>query len=139
MHSGFGRGTAATEPTPTDAGVATADEGMATAELAVALPTLFVVLALALLAVGGVTAKLRCTDAAASAARLIARGESRPAAVAAAQVVASAGSHVRITKQAGEVTVAVIGVVRWPGLGVVLPTAHVTATVTEPLEPGVAG
>ncbi|MDP9241529.1 MAG: pilus assembly protein, partial [Actinomycetota bacterium] len=51
------------------------DGGSVTAELATALPVLVFLLAVALGAVGAVTAQLRCVDAAREGARAAARGE----------------------------------------------------------------
>ncbi|HET7529593.1 MAG TPA: TadE family type IV pilus minor pilin [Mycobacteriales bacterium] len=115
----------------------TADEGMVTAELAVALPTVVVVLLAAVTAVAAVGTQLRCTDAAASAARLLARGE--PAAVArtAADAVVGGAPEIRISTAAGEVSVIVRAPVRFPLLGRLLPLPAVAAEFRQPLEPGV--
>src|SRR3954451_19180550 len=82
-----------------------ADDGMVTAELAVALPTVVVVLVIAVTALFAVAAELRCTDAAATAARLAARGESVAAARSAAQSIAGADATVRLSARAGSVVV----------------------------------
>src|SRR3954468_10642519 len=81
------------------------DAGMVTAELAVALPALVLVLALAIgvLAVG--TTRLRCADAARTAARLAARGEPLAVVRAAATGVASRNVQVRVTSAGDDVTV----------------------------------
>jgi hypothetical protein len=109
------------------------DAGMVTAELAVALPALVLVLALALgvLAVG--TARFRCADAARVAVRLAARGEPTAAVRAAAAETASAAVTVRVTQVGDDVTVEVSTPVRLPGHW--LPGVTVTERVTEALEP----
>ena len=80
---------------------------MATAELAVALPALVLVLAVALAAVDLGVAQVRCLDAARTAARLLARGEPGPAAHEAALAAAPPGAHVAWTAGEGQVTVMV--------------------------------
>src|SRR5882724_3426855 len=52
-----------------------ADAGMVTAELAVALPTLLVVVMFGAFVVSAATARIRCVDTAAAIARMVARGE----------------------------------------------------------------
>ncbi|MEV3923399.1 TadE family type IV pilus minor pilin [Actinomadura coerulea] len=52
------------------------DRGMATAEIAVALPSLVLITAMALWGVRAASIQLACTDAARSGARAAARGES---------------------------------------------------------------
>jgi Flp pilus assembly protein TadG len=109
------------------------DAGMVTAELAVALPALVLVLALALgvLAVG--TARLRCADAARAAVRLAARGESPDAVRTAAERIATGDVTVRVTGTGADVTVEVSTPVRVPGHW--LPGVVVTERATEAREP----
>ena len=90
------------------------DRGAVTAELAVALPSLVVVLGV-VLAVGQLmTAQLGCVDGARAAARLAARGEP-PGRVRAAMVAAApAGATLTLTRGGGEVRVRVTASVRVP-------------------------
>jgi len=113
------------------------DAGMVTAELAVALPALVLVLALAIgvLAVG--TARLRCADAAQAAARLAARGEPVATVRAAAARIASPGVEVRVAGTTTDVTVEVSAAVSLPGHW--LPGFVVRERATEAREPGGAG
>jgi Flp pilus assembly protein TadG len=62
------------------------DSGAVTIEAAIALGAFIAVLALALGAISAAIDQLRCIDAAREAARLVARGESDRARVAAAQI-----------------------------------------------------
>lgn len=71
------------------------ERGAATAELAVALPSLLIVLALALAAVDLGLAQVRCVDAARLGARSLARGETEAAALG--QVRAAAPSDAAVT------------------------------------------
>jgi Flp pilus assembly protein TadG len=121
------------------AGRPAADEGMVTAELAVALPTLVVVLVAALAAVAAMGTQLRCIDAAASAARLAARGESHEAAAAAVAAIASTSARLAISTSRDQVTVVVDAPVTMPGLSHLLRLPSVSARVTEPVEPGALG
>ncbi len=84
-----------------------ADTGMVTAELAVAIPVLVAVLALALSAVRLGLDRVRVVDAAHVAARLAARGETPLAARAAALRAAPRGAEVSIAPGAGWVRVTV--------------------------------
>ena len=110
------------------------DAGMVTAELAVALPALVLVLALAVgvLAVG--TTRLRCADAAQAAARLAARGEPFSAVREAATGIASSDVAVRVSRTAADVTVEVTARVTLPGHW--LPAAVVHEHATMAREPG---
>ena len=116
----------------------TGDEGMVTAELAVALPTVVIVLLAAVSALVAVSTQLRCTDAAATAARLVARGESVSVARAAARDVVGTDTRVQVTTDHGSVTVLVRAAAGVPLLGSLLRLPSVTASFTAPLEPGVA-
>ena len=109
--------------------------GAATAELAVALPTLVLVLAVALAAVDLGVAQVRCVDAARLGARLLARGE--PAASTLVEVRAAAPEGARVTTAFGQgrVTVVVAGDLPGPlhGLGVVpRPSATAVARLEAP-------
>jgi hypothetical protein len=91
------------------------DSGSATAETAVVLPALAVVLLLSLWSVAAVTAQLRCVDAARTAARALARGESGPASAAAAREAAPDGARVAVTRSGDTVLVEVTAVAGFPG------------------------
>ncbi|WP_299446709.1 TadE family type IV pilus minor pilin [uncultured Phycicoccus sp.] len=84
-----------------------ADPGMVTAELAVAIPVLVVVLALALSAVRLGLDRVRVVDAAHVGARLAARGEGPLAVRAAALRAAPRGAQVHTALWAGSVRVTV--------------------------------
>jgi hypothetical protein len=100
------------------------------------LPGFALVVAAALSAVAVVTVQLRCTDAAAVAARELARGESPATVRSAAAAAAPAGADVSVTTAGGTVTVTV-SVRTGPTVGPLhLPT--VSAHQSQPLEPGVA-
>lgn len=87
---------------------ATAPErGTATAELAVALPSLVVVLAVALAAVDLGLSQVRCVDAARLGARLVARGEPQGAALGEARAAAPNGARVSVTTSGSRVSVVV--------------------------------
>ena len=88
-----------------------AEHGAATAELAVALPTLVLVLAVALAAVDLGLAQVRCVDAARLGARLLARGETQGSALAAVRAASPDGAAVSVTVSGSRVTVVVTGVV----------------------------
>src|SRR3954454_2503207 len=113
------------------AGPTPGDEGMVTAELAVALPSVVLVLAAAVTALLAVAMNLRCTDAAATAARLLARGAPATAARSAACAVAGSAAEVRISSAAGSVTVTVRAAVPMPGVGRLLHLPPVSAAFTQ--------
>ena len=113
------------------------ESGAVTAELAMVLPLLLAVTAglVWLLAVGLV--QVRATDAAREAARALARGEDRTAAVALATRVAPPGSVVEVSTDGEQVRVTVHSTVEGPGgLWSVLPGADLTATAVAAAEPG---
>lgn len=108
------------------------DQGSATAETAVVLPSLAVVLLLALWAVTAAVAQLRCVDAAATGARALARDEPTALVVAAAETAGPPGARVRLARARETVTVTVDAKVGWPGsalsrLPALAVTAHATA------------
>src|SRR4051794_41974280 len=105
---------------------------MVTAELAVALPTVVVTLLAALTALFAVTTQLRCTDAAAAAARLVARGETTAVAEAAARPVAGATAEVRVVPSNTSVTVVVRAPAAMPVLGGLLRLPAGSARLTPP-------
>ncbi len=87
-----------------------AEHGTATAELAVALPSLLLVLAVALAAVDLGLAQVRCVDAARLGARLLARGEAEASALGAVRAAAPDGAAISVTTTSSRVTVVVTGV-----------------------------
>jgi hypothetical protein len=112
---------------------------MVTAEFAASFPTIVVVLALALAAVGAATAQLRCVDAARTGARAMARGEAPAAAVAAARGAAPTGADVRIVRHGTHIRVEVRG--RVALLGPLTGrhwTMPVSADAVAEVEPAVA-
>jgi hypothetical protein len=97
---------------------------MATAELAAAIPTLVVVLFVALSALATVTDQVRCVDAARATARSLARGDDQSAALSLGKRLAPPGASFALTGSASgpEVTVVVRGRPA-PGLGWLGPRA----------------
>lgn len=81
--------------------------GSATAEAAVVLPVLLLVLAMALSVLAAVSSQLRCTDAAAVAARAAARGDSAGQVEQAARATAPEGAaiSVQLTRETVQVVV----------------------------------
>jgi Flp pilus assembly protein TadG len=91
------------------------DTGTVTAEMAVVLPALSVVLVLALWSVAAITAQLRCVDAAHTAARALARGETSASSVAAARAAAPADARIVVSRSGDLVVVDVRATARLPG------------------------
>lgn len=93
------------------------ESGMATVEAAYAIAALVVAVLLAVGAIGGVTAQIRCTDAAREAARLTAAGDDSAGQVA--KRMAGEGAVVAVSVQ-GERVVARVrtSVALLPGLAV---------------------
>jgi hypothetical protein len=106
------------------------DRGSVTAELAAGLPALMLLLFAGLTAVGAVTTKAQCVDAAREGAVAAARGE--PGATAAARV-APVGSAIDVGGDAETVTVSVRARIRVLGGG--LPVMTVAATAVAAREP----
>ena len=102
-------------------------DGYATAEAAVALPSLLVVLALAVWVIACVGAQLRCVDAARAAARVAARGDSVAASVSAGRRAGPRSARVQVSTQGERVVVVVQAEVRPFGVAVHLPAVHVQA------------
>ena len=113
-----------------------ADAGMATAELVVVLPAIVLALLLGVGAVGAATARMRCADAAAVAARLAARGEAREVVVDAARQVAPADAAVHVWTTSSTVHVTVTVGARILPLGGLVPPIDVTAGFAQDREPG---
>lgn len=104
--------------------------GAATAELAVALPSLVLVLALSLAALDLGIAQVRCVDAARIGARLLARGEPTRPVMEEVRGAAPRGARIEVVRADGRVTVSVSAAV--PRLlaplgGVVAPRAVAVA------------
>jgi Flp pilus assembly protein TadG len=110
------------------------DRGMATAEMAVVLPGLAVVLVFALWSVAAVTAQLRCVDAAHTAARALARGETPDASVAAARSAAPAGAQVVASRSGDLVVVEVRATARLPGPWSGAPGLSLSGRAVAPVE-----
>jgi len=91
------------------------DRGTATAEFAVALPAFVAVLVVALAGVATGIDHVRCVDAARSAARALARGDSPAAAMAVARAAAPGGAQVVTSVTSGTVTVRVTSTRAAPG------------------------
>lgn len=117
------------------------DCGSVTAETALAVPSVVVVLLLAVWVLLGVTSQLRCLDAAHLAARAAARGDSDQQVRAAAARVAPDGAAVAVSRSDGTVEVRVTARVRpfggvlagLPGLQVAgRAVAADEAAVTDP-------
>jgi len=111
--------------------------GAVTAEFAVLMPVLVVILSLTLAAGAAGVAKLRCIDAARSAARLAARHESSSTALTAARSAAPDHASIRLAAGGDLVRVEVTAQVPLPLPG--RPTVEVGATSVAMLEPNALG
>jgi Flp pilus assembly protein TadG len=119
------------------AGPSSADEGLVTAEFAVALLSFVLIVITALAGVIAMTDRLRCADAAATAARLAARGEPLSTVRAATRRVAPSGASLRLTSTSTSITATVtlrIGGPHWLGR---LPTFTITQRSVAAREAGV--
>jgi Flp pilus assembly protein TadG len=119
------------------------ERGAVTAETALAVPSIVIVLLLAVWVLLGVTAQLRCLDAAHVAARVAARGESDDRVRAAAAQVAPEGAAVTVSRGDGTVEVRVSAQVR-PFAGVLeglpgLQVAGRAVAADEAAVPGASG
>ena len=104
-----------------------ADRGAVTAETALAVPSIVVVLLLAAWVLLGITAQLRCLDAAHMAARAAARGESHEAVRATAVRVAPQGASIEVSRADGIVEVRISTQVRpFAGVLAALPGLDVS-------------
>jgi len=114
-----------------------AERGSVTAEIAVALPALVFVVAIALWGVSAAAAHVACVDAARAGARAAARGEPMPAVQAA--VVRGAPSGARVaTHRHGDLTEVEVSVeIRAPALSG-LPPVVVREHAVAATEPGVS-
>ena len=101
------------------------DRGSVSAELAVVLPVLMVVLAIAVWVLTAVSGQLRCADAAGAGVRLAARGESRAAVESTVVATAPRGATVQVVERGEQVEVVVSVDLRPFGSRVRLPGVHV--------------
>jgi hypothetical protein len=110
------------------------ERGSATAELAVGLPAVVLLLLVGLTAVGAVTTRLQCVDAAREAAIAAARGEPG---TEAGHRAAPSGADVSVTVDADTVVATVRAPV--PLLGARIPPLSVEASAVAATEPGSPG
>lgn len=107
---------------------------MVTAEIAVAIPSLLVLLAFALTAISVASGQLRCIDSAREVARAESRGEPVAVARELSNQLAPAGASVRsVNRPGGRIEVTVTG--RISALGGMLPSFSVHATAVSLREP----
>jgi hypothetical protein len=92
----------------------TASAGSVTAELALALPSLLLILTIGIWLQSAVALQARCLDAARAGARAIARGDADGVVRARVAAVLPAGSSVAIEHSGGNVTVQVRAAARPP-------------------------
>lgn len=113
---------------------------MVTAEIAVALPSLVLITAVALWGLALASVQLTCTDAARTGARAAARGESLDAVRDLVVKAVPAGSTVRVTRNQATVRVDVSTPVKPPaaaGLATLTVHAHAVAAAEPGTEPEV--
>jgi hypothetical protein len=110
----------------------TSDTGSVTAELALALPTLMLVLAVGVWLQSAVALQARCLDAARAGARAAARGDADGTIRARLAVALPAGAKVRVGHRAGLVTVTVQARATAPaGLSSLVTAPTVTGSATS--------
>lgn len=114
---------------------ASADDGSATVEIAVALPALVFVLAVALWGIGVASAQVACVDAVRAGARAAARGEQISAVRQAVEQAAPRGARVEVLR-GPETTKVSISVVLHPPVHVALPAIVLREHATAATEPG---
>jgi len=111
------------------------ESGSVTAELALALPTLMVILVVALWMQAAVALSARCQDAARAGARAAARGDPDAAIRGALGAVLPVGAQVGIRRSTGQVTVSVRVSVPVPGgLSALVDAPTVTGSATAVAE-----
>jgi Flp pilus assembly protein TadG len=112
---------------------------MVTAELAMSIPALVVVVAMAVAGVIATTDNMRCADAAATAARLAARGEPLDVVKATALRAAPAGATLQLVTEGTTVIATVTDQLSGPGLlhrfGVVTVSQHSVAALETGVTP----
>lgn len=101
------------------------DEGIVTAEAAMVMPTLFLVLALALTVIATLGTKVKVLDASREAARSAARGDTTAEAVAAGRRVGPDHASIRLVDRSAWVEAVVSATIHPLGL---LPGFTVTAS-----------
>jgi hypothetical protein len=105
------------------------DGGFVTAELALALPSLVLILAIGLWLQGAVALQARCLDAARAGARAAARGDPDATVRARLANVVPTGADIVIARDGGRITVTVDSRVEAPGgLSAFVGRPRVTAT-----------
>lgn len=109
-----------------------------TAEIAVALPGLVLIIAVALWGVSATAAQVACVDAARAGARAAARGEPIPAVQAAVLRAAPPGARVEVRRNGDLTEVEVIAEIRAPAMSG-LPPIVVRERAVAATEPGVHG
>ncbi|MEU8304896.1 TadE family type IV pilus minor pilin [Actinomadura sp. NPDC048955] len=109
---------------------------MATAEIAVALPSLVLITAIALWGVRAASVQLACTDAARSGARAASRGESLTAVRELVKRGVPKGAAVQVHRDGAVVRVDVAAPVA-PAAAIGLPAITVHAHTAAETEPGV--
>ena len=111
------------------------DEGSVTAELALALPTLVLVLALGIWLQSAVALHARCLDAARAGARAVVRGDPDAMVRARLAAVLPAGAAVVIGHGGGQVMVTVQARVGLPpGVAALVTAPAISATASSPDE-----
>jgi Flp pilus assembly protein TadG len=112
---------------------------MVTAEMAMTIPTLVVVVAMAVAGVMAMTDELKCADAAATAARLAARGEPVDVVRATALKAAPAGATLQLLTDGTTVTATVTDQLTGPGVldrfGTVTVSQHSVAALESTTQP----
>jgi hypothetical protein len=110
------------------------ERGSVSAELAVALPSVVVVLALVLTVGRVASVQVQCIDAARVGARQAARGESDGTAVDAARRFGPSGARVALSRNGSGVEVEVSAAVRMPGTGwpAITVRGHAAGPVEQP-------
>ncbi len=107
------------------------ESGSVTAELALALPTLMLIIAVGIWMQSAVALQARCQDAARAGARAAARGDPDAAIRGALGAVLPAGARVAISRSGRQVTVSVQASVPVPGgLSPLVSAPSVTGSAT---------
>lgn len=114
------------------------DRGSATVEVAVALPALVFILAIALWGVAVASAQVACVDAVRAGARAAARGEQISAVRSAVTQAVPRGAQVEIQRGPDTTTVSVSVVIR-PPVHAALPPMVLREHAVAATEPGAGG
>ncbi|WP_322752924.1 TadE family type IV pilus minor pilin [Frankia sp. Cas3] len=111
------------------------DGGQATAELAVAIPSLILVLLIAIWVLSAVSVQAQCAEAARVGARAAARGETDEVVRSWSRRAAPRGAEISVTHGGNFVVVQVrLGVRATGGLAGIMPAINITMSSTAPLE-----